>query len=142
MAAESFEQMVAQAEAAADRFCNGDPGPLMALWSRSDDVPIFGGWGDFETGWQQVGPRLEWASSRFVNADMAYRHLNQGMSGDFAFTVGIEQGNVRLVGQEGISPMTLRVTTLYRRENGAWRIIHRHADPILEKTAPTAVLRH
>ena len=34
-----------------------------------------------------------------------------------------------------------RVTQLYRREAGAWKIIHRHGDAVIEKIAATAVLQ-
>jgi hypothetical protein len=36
-----------------------------ALWSRADDVTIFGGSGSHAKGWTAVKPRLEWAAARF-----------------------------------------------------------------------------
>ncbi len=63
------------------------------------------------------------------------------MSGDLAYTVWIERGEVRVTEREELSPMVLRVTHLYRREDGNWKIIHRHADPVIEKTEATAILR-
>jgi hypothetical protein len=37
--------------------------------------------------------------------------------------------------------MVLRVTHLYRREDGSWKIFHRHADAISEKIEAKAVLQ-
>jgi ketosteroid isomerase-like protein len=48
-------------------------------------------------------------------------------SGDLACTVGFEHGTASVDGGE-IRPMTIRVTHLYRRVDGQWRLVHRHAD--------------
>jgi ketosteroid isomerase-like protein len=37
--------------------------------------------------------------------------------------------------------MALRVTHIYRIEDGAWKLVHRHADPLINKTAPATVLQ-
>lgn len=48
-------------------------------------------------------------------------------SGDLAYTVGFERGEV--VMDDGPPPlMTIRVTHIYRRLGDAWRLVHRHAD--------------
>jgi ketosteroid isomerase-like protein len=39
-------------------------------------------------------------------------------------------------GADEMRPSSLRVTTIFRREDGDWKIIHRHADPI---TAPRTI---
>jgi hypothetical protein len=36
--------------------------------------------------------------------------------------------------------MSLRVTHLFRRERGEWKLLHRQADPLMSKTEPAAVL--
>ena len=73
---------------------------------------------------------------------MKVEYLNTGMSGDLAFTVSIErQELVRLGDQEKPAPRALRVTQIFRKENGAWKLLHRHADPLLEKKAPSTVTR-
>jgi len=30
-------------------------------------------------------------------------------------------------------PISVRVTTVFRRESGEWKIVHRHANPITEE---------
>jgi ketosteroid isomerase-like protein len=47
-----------------------------------------------------------------------------------AYIVEIERNRMKLGGADESSPVALRVTTIYRREDDGWRIVHRHADPI------------
>jgi ketosteroid isomerase-like protein len=55
-------------------------------------------------------------------------------SGDLAFSVWIERGEARMAGGGGIIPLTVRVTDIFRREEGAWRLIHRFGDQVTERT--------
>ena len=138
-----FQRAVEAVYATFGAFGAGDAAPFAALWSRRDDVTIFGGFGAYERGWAAVGPRLDWAASRFGGGGQPTRYepLAAGSSGDLGYAVGLERSaGVHLAGREESSPMLLRVTHLFRREDGAWRIIHRHADPIAAKTAPEAIL--
>jgi ketosteroid isomerase-like protein len=57
-----------------------------------------------------------------------------------AYTVAIERSTVRIVGQREPAAMSLRVTHLFRKEQGGWKLLHRHADPLMSKTAAAAVL--
>ena len=50
-----------------------------------------------------------------------------GASGDLAYTVGYEHASFSMDGGP-VEPITLRVTHVYRREDGEWKIVHRHAD--------------
>ena len=119
----------------------GDATPTKALWSHADDVTIMGGLGAYEKGWEQVGPRLDWAAAHFQGANLTIEPLAMGMSGDLAYTIDIERSQVRVAGRDEFSPMALRVTYLFRREEGSWKIIHRHADAIIEKIEVTALLQ-
>jgi ketosteroid isomerase-like protein len=55
--------------------------------------------------------------------------LAAGVSGDLASTVGYEYTSVSWDGTP-LDPYTLRVTHAYRREDGEWKIAHRHADSL------------
>jgi ketosteroid isomerase-like protein len=56
--------------------------------------------------------------------------------GDLAYTLEIERTGIKAGGSDNIGPVSLRVTTIFRREDGEWRIVHRHADPI---TSPQSI---
>ena len=140
---EDFQRAVEAVYATFGAFGAGDAVPYAALWSRRDDVTIFGAFGAYERGWAEVGPRLDWAASRFGgdNPTTRYEPLAAGSSGDLGYAVGLERSDaVRLAGRDAVGAAVLRVTHLFRREDGAWRIIHRHADPIAAKTALEGIL--
>jgi hypothetical protein len=56
--------------------------------------------------------------------------------------VEIERFRARVGGQVEISDLALRVTCIYRREGEAWKLVHRHADPRVERQAPQSVVQH
>ena len=138
----SFEQFLPQFERGIGRFLNGDP----TLWkqnaSQSPDATIMGAWGAYEKGWSEASPRYDWAAARFKDngATVKVEYLSSGVSGDLAYTVAIERSRVRIAGQEQPAIMSLRATHLFRKENGEWKMLHRHADPLTGKTSPAAVL--
>jgi ketosteroid isomerase-like protein len=122
---------------------NGDT----TLWkenvSRRSDAMIMGAWGAYEKGWPEVSARYDWAGARFRDggASLEIEYLTSFVSGDLAYTTEIERANVQLVGQEEPAPMALRVTHVFRKEDGAWKLLLRHADPLVAKTAPASVLQ-
>lgn len=139
----SLRSFMPRFEAGISRFINGDPSLWKQNASRRDDATIMGAWGAYEQGWSEVGPRYDWAAARLKEsgARVNVEYLASGVSGDLAFTVAIERSEVRLVDQDKASPMVLRVTHIFRKEDGVWKLLHRHADPLVSKTAPAAVLR-
>jgi ketosteroid isomerase-like protein len=121
---------------------NGDTALWMENVSRGRDVMIMGAWGAYEKGWPEVQARYEWASARFRDngAKLSVEYLTSVQSGDLAFTTAIERAEVKVAGQEKAAPMALRVTHIFRKGDGAWKLVLRHADPLVAKTAPDAVL--
>ena len=119
---------------------NGDAGPRIALWSREDPVTLFGAL-QIKTGWRDIEPVFEWVASQFSNCEsFEYEVLAAGVSGDLAYTAGIEH-TTAAVGDAPAKAYELRVTTVFRREDGEWRVIHRHADPIPD-SKPTHAQLH
>jgi hypothetical protein len=137
---EDFATAVAETGRAVGAFVGGDPKPYVSRWAHGPHVTIFGGWGDHEHGWHEVGPRLDWAAELFAGGRTEQHVLEMHSSGDLGYTVSLERGHAHLAGQDAAAPMVLRVTHVYRRIDGEWRVVHRHADPLTTKTAVDAVL--
>jgi ketosteroid isomerase-like protein len=138
-----FRAFLRDVERGTTRFVNGDPGPWKALVSQRDDVTLMGGWGIVAHGWTDASARYDWAARRFVESDaaVAVEYVSTVISGDLAYTVAIERSTVRLADAPAPAPMTLRVTHAFRKEDGRWKLLHRHADPMVETTAPASVLK-
>src|SRR5215207_5653851 len=105
---DNFQSTLAQVQAAIRQFSTGDSRPYKACWSQADDVIICGGWGAYERGWEQVGPRMDWAAARWHGGHTNFVPLAQGESGELAYTVWIEQGDARLEGLDEFRPIALR----------------------------------
>ena len=115
---------------------HGDPGPWMALWSRRDPVSLFGAWGPCKTGWEELSRTMRWVGTRFsAGRDSRFDIEVAQVSGDMAYSVGYEQAEVSIDGGP-MRPWKLRVTHIYRREDGQWKIVHRHADLAPEDQSP------
>lgn len=83
---------------------------------------------------EQVRQNAELIASRFRGGrNQSVEPLAMGASGDLAFSVWIERGEARVVGRDDYAPLALRVTHIFRRENGDWKIIHRHGDAVMEQ---------
>ena len=84
---------------------------------------------------------MDWAAARWRGGHTDFAPLALDVSGDLAYSVWIEQGDARLEGLDEFRPIALRVTHIYRREEHTWKIIHRHADALIDKIATRAVLQ-
>jgi ketosteroid isomerase-like protein len=107
---------------------NGDAEPRLAMWSRNDPVTLFGAWLS-DAGWDDVRQTFQVLASRFSDcASYEMGIVAAGASGDLAYTVAYEHTTASV---EGV-PRTyvLRVTQIYRRENGEWKLVHRHGDEV------------
>jgi ketosteroid isomerase-like protein len=121
---------------------NGDAAPRLAMWSTSDPVTLFGA-ATSKSGTGEVRRFFESLASRFSDCT-AYRFelVAAGVSGDLAYTVGYEHTTASIHGTP-VEPYVLRVTHVYRREDGEWKIVHRHGDapPVEQRPLAGAVTR-
>jgi uncharacterized protein (TIGR02246 family) len=122
-----LEPTLRTVDAALRAMRNGDPAPYADLWEEADDVTLFGAWGPIEQGAGAIKRTFEWVGSRFTGGDQVADNIAVHVSGDLACTIGFERGTASVDGGE-LRPMTIRVTHVYRRAGGAWRLVHRHAD--------------
>jgi len=134
--ANDFAEFLSRVDNAQVQLQQGVPEPYKVLWSHGEDITLAGGFGGrIEQGWTQVSKRLDWAGSNFVNGRNEIRRLVFSASGDVGYLVQAE--HVIFSTPDAVSAeRNYRVTMIFRRENGGWRIIHRHADSQTTKEAP------
>jgi hypothetical protein len=133
---ESWKTAMIELDAAQRAFMNGDAGPLQALFSHADDVTVMGGFGGVERGWAEVGPRLAWAASHFQGGVYSQQVVAATVGQEVACLVSLERWARKAVDGERLPVLDLRVTQTFRWENDRWRLVHRHADELVEKQEP------
>jgi ketosteroid isomerase-like protein len=117
---------------------NGDPGPRSAMWSRTEPLTLFGaaisgqGWTDIE----QIFDDLRKQFSQCTSYENEI--LSAEARGDLAYTVALEHATASINGAEP-RPYVLRVTTIFRREDGDWKVVHRHGDHLASETGALAL---
>jgi ketosteroid isomerase-like protein len=131
--AETHPRLVAELEA----LHNGDPQPRLAMWSTRDPVTLFGAAMPLKSGSDEVSKAFRWIASRWSDCtDQRVDVVAAGVSGDLAYTVTFEHTSVSVDGVP-VEPYTLRVTQVYRREGGEWKVVHRHGDaPPVDQSLP------
>ena len=104
----------------------GDAQPRMDLWSRNDPITLLGA-KESGQGWAQLEPIFKTVAGWFSDpVSYDFELIAAGASGDLAYAVGYERNEVVFNGKPGT--YTLRATHVFRREDGEWRTVHRHAD--------------
>jgi ketosteroid isomerase-like protein len=101
------------------------------LWCHADDVTLANPFGPAVRGWQQVAAALDAASSRFRDGEVtSVEGISEYADSDLASVLEVERWKAKVGDREDVIPFNLRVTSTFRREGGAWKLVHRHADPI------------
>jgi ketosteroid isomerase-like protein len=125
---DEVRQASEQYYAALTALLNGDAGPLMQAWSHSPDVTAMNPYGGREVGWEQLRPVFERVARMCLDSQATVRLKDSliRVGGDLAYETGIESGEGIIMGK----PTTIshRVTNIYRREAGGWKMVHRHTD--------------
>jgi ketosteroid isomerase-like protein len=113
---------------------NGNPDVYKSLYSRRDDVTLANPFGPPACGWCDVSATLDRAAQNYRDGQaVGVENVSTIVGEDLAYTVEIESYRARVGGAEEVVPVSVRVTTVFSWEDGVWKVLHRHADPI---TAP------
>ena len=128
-----FDAFIEKRTKASDAFVNGEYTPLGEVSTQVSPATIFGPPGTCVQGAEQVNAVNSQSADHFKpGSENAFETMHSGSSCDLAYWVGIQRSVAHMRGQEKSVPMNLRVTELFRREDGAWKLFHRHADILKE----------
>ena len=134
-----FERFLQRYEAANTAFVNGNPSPWLSITAEKDPASIFGGFGGLgEAGVATVHERYLLAARAFQpsGAEVDFEYRVKDVRGRLAYTVAIERAEVLYAGHTERRPQVLRATMIFRRDKGAWKIVHRHADTMIDLQLP------
>lgn len=126
----SLEAMVERCHAALGEIVRGDAEHCSELFSHEADVSLGNPFGPFVVGVESVMAAARTASDRYRDGELlGFDRIATYEGADLACVVEVERFRARVGDSSDLSPVSLRVTSLYRLEGGEWRLVHRHADP-------------
>ena len=97
--------------------------------------------GPYVRGRQNVEKTLAGAASYYsdgqvVDVELIAKYVSETL----ACIVEVERGRAKVGGTREVVPVAVRVTSVFRLENGNWKLVHRHADPITGPRPATSVI--
>ncbi len=126
-----LDRVIEKYHATLGDFVKGNPRPFEELFSQRDDLVLANPFNPIARGWREAKETMERAAAQYrdgvaVGFESLAKYVDEGL----AFIVEIERFNAKIGKRQDAAPIALRVTTIFRRENDTWKVIHRHADPI------------
>ena len=142
-AVDDVDQLIDQYQQALDEFMKGNPEPVKELFSHREDVTLANPLGPPAHGWEQVDATIEHAASQFRDGEpVSVEIVEKYVTPELAYVVHIERAKAKIGGREDVAPLALRVTMILRPEDGTWKIVHRHADPITTAQAAESLIQN
>jgi len=127
-----FDALIESYHDALTAIINGDPSGYKAFYSRGDDVTLANPFGGIARGRAEVDERLEGAAANYRSGEiLSVETVTKLVTSELAYLVEIERYRAKVGDSDQFSPSGLRVTSVFRREDGDWRLVHRHADPAI-----------
>ena len=137
-----MDRLVEQYHAALDEFFRGNPEPAVSMYSRRDDVSLANPFGPVVRGLNAVAQTARLAAKNYRDGEATgFERVSEYVTPSLVCLVEVEHGRARIGGREDFASLSLRVTSIFRREGDAWRLVHRHADPITSPRPAESVVQ-
>jgi ketosteroid isomerase-like protein len=128
--ADDLDQVIEEYRQALGEFMKGDPEPVWKLHSHREDVTLANPRGGIAHGWEQVAKRMEDVASGRREGEMSFEIVEKFVTPELACVVQMERAKAKFGASEDVTSYALRATIIFRREDGTWKVAHRHADPL------------
>lgn len=124
----------AQFYSALNAMFTGQADPMKNVWSHSPNVTYMGPGGEFDLGWTQVEASWVRQAAMKLGGTVNPEDMRFTVGREIAIVSAYEKGeNTDAQGQP--AKVSIRTTNLFRKEDGAWKMIGHHTDllPLLAK---------
>jgi ketosteroid isomerase-like protein len=123
--------LLARWSESAQLYIDGDLRAYAAIARHAEDYTLLPpNGGDARSGFDSSDDAVEWTARTFRGGQAELETFKTYSSGDLAVLVAAER-QVAAVGDLPLQDWSLRVTLVFRREETDWRLVHRHADPLV-----------
>ena len=140
--AAELDALIDHSHSALDAFFKGDANPVKPLFSRREDVSLANPFGPPRRGWAEVEEMMDGAAAHYRDGRaVGFELLSKYVTPELAYIVEIERYEAKVGAGDDVTPISLRCTTVFRREEDGWKIVHRHADPITTRRSAESVLQ-
>jgi ketosteroid isomerase-like protein len=142
-AVNDVDELIERYFRAQGEFLRGNPEPVKDLFSHREDVTLANPYGPPVRGWEKVSKSMEHAASlRSDGTFVEWQIVAKYVSAELAYVVQIERAEAKIGAREQITPLAVRSTMIFRpEEDGEWKIVHRHADPITTPQPAESVIQ-
>jgi ketosteroid isomerase-like protein len=127
---DDVDQLIEHYQLGLEEFVKGNPEAVKKLFSHRDDVTLANPRGGIAHGWEQVAKRMKDVASGRREGEASFEIVEKFVSPELACVVEMERAQAKFGAREDVTSYALRATILFRREDGTWKVAHRHADPI------------
>jgi ketosteroid isomerase-like protein len=142
VALDDVDELIEQYYRAQGEFLRGNPEPVKDLFSHGEDVTLANPYGPPVRGWKQVAKAVEHAASLHSDGTFVeWQIVAKYVTVELAYVVQIERAEAKIGAREDITPLAVRATMIFRPEDGEWKIVHRHADPITTPQPAESVIQ-
>lgn len=111
---------------ALNRMAKGEAGAMNGVWSHCTGATALHPIGGRDVGWDKIGSSFDNVAGIASGGEIRLKDQLIQVNGDLAYEVGTEEGTLTLGGLK--APIEHRVTNIYRREPGGWKVVHHHTD--------------
>jgi ketosteroid isomerase-like protein len=139
---DDLDQVIERSHLALGEIVNGNPEPLKEMYSHRLDVSLANPFGPPVRGWDEAARTMERAASNYRDGEIVgFENVAKYVTSELAYIVEVERYQARVGAGEDITLVALRVTSIFRPEDGTWKIVHRHADPITTAQPAVSVIQ-